>query len=171
MTNFLTMYFPSILWPWSNTWELLTVKTQVNNLCPVPKTLYVLRSHNSFPLLSEAAAVVLWLAEVAEMVPGRVESGKEGLQLEGGISVCARASSLSQNCMLYANPPGTFFFFAGEWLNPRAFVCLQALHHWAKSPALHGIVWPITAEGGRAEWALAKTYILTSSFRRQLFHI
>lgn len=59
------------------------------------------------------------------MVPGRVERRKEDLQLEGGISACVRASSLSQHCMRYAGrPPGTFFFFAGEWLNPRAFMCL-----------------------------------------------
>lgn len=125
MTNFLTMYFPNIPWPLSNTWELLAVKTHISSLCPVPKTLYVLRSDNSFPWLSEAAAVVLWLEEAAEMVPGRVESGKEGLQLEGGTSVHARASSLSQHCMRYAgHPPGTFFFLAEEWFTPRAFVCL-----------------------------------------------
>lgn len=56
----------------------------------MPKTLYVLRSDNSFPWLGEEAVVVLWLAVVAEKVPGRVGSGKEDLQLEGAISVCTR---------------------------------------------------------------------------------
>lgn len=65
----------------------------------MPKTLYVLRSDNSFPWLGEEAVVVLWLAEVAEMVPGRVESGKEDLQLEVAISVCTRIFPFP---MLYA---------------------------------------------------------------------